>query len=307
MAGVVAQINGNPIWIHALFRSNPSRSSSPFSLPPLSWRKGKVTMSCKQSYLASINEGVKAHLKHAIPAREQLAVYEPMHYLTFAAPWNTAPALCVAACELVGGNRNLALPTAAALHLMYAASYTHENLPLQESCRPKSTIHHEYGPNIELLTGDSIMPFGLEVLAKSDDPAQNISGRILRVTVEITRSVGSQGMIYGQYLEVESLQSNGCGSCHVEEIERVCEKYEGSLYACAATCGAIMGGGSEEEIEKMRRYGLYAGKIQGMTNRVKGNDKDLVKLVEEMRGLAIKELEGFDDAKVQAFSSFFLR
>lgn len=264
-------------------------------------------MSCKQSYLASINEDVKDHLKYAIPVREPLCVYEPMHYLTFAAPWNTAPALCVAACELVGGHRNLALPAASALHLMYAASYTHENLPLQESCRPKSTIHHEYSPNIELLTGASIMSFGLEVLAKSYNPAQNISDRILRVIVELTRSVGSQGMINGQYHEMESIQFNGSGSCHVEEIERVCEKYEGALYTCAATCGAIMGGGNEEEIEKMRRYGLYVGKIQGMTRRIRGNDKDLMKFVEEMRGLAIEKLRGFDEAKVEAFSSFFLR
>ncbi|XVF77416.1 hypothetical protein PTKIN_Ptkin14bG0041200 [Pterospermum kingtungense] len=82
-------------------------------------------------------------------------------------------------------------------------------------------------------------------------------------------------------------------------------KYEGVLHACAAACGAILGGGSEEEIEKLRRYGLYIGKIQGMMNRIGNKDKDVKILVEELRNLANKELRGFNEAKVEAISSSF--
>ncbi|GLT83557.1 hypothetical protein SLE2022_018400 [Rubroshorea leprosula] len=302
MAASLSQIKCSPM-IHVFLGPNPSRPSS--WSPLSSWRPVKVTMSCNQkSYWASINEDIEAHLKQAIPVKEPLSVYEPLHYLTFAAPRNTAPALCVAACELVGGHRDQALPVASALHLMYAASYTHENLPLKESCRPKSMIHHKYSPNIELLTGDGLLPFGLELLARSDHPTQNISDRILRVIIEITRAIGSQGMIHGQYHEIESIQSDGNSSCHVEGIGSMCEKYEGSLHACAATCGAIIGGGSEEEIEKMRRYGLCVGKILGMSNKLKGNDKELVKLVEELSSSAMEELKGFNESKVEAISGF---
>ena len=233
MARAFSHINGN-LMLRVPCRPNPSRPC-PLLLP---YRPLKVTMSCNQSYWATINADIETHLKQAIPVREPLSVFEPMHHLTFAAPRNTAPALCVAACELVGGHRDRALPAASALHLMYAASFTHEHLPLTESSRPKSTIQHVYGPNVELLIGDAIVPFGIELLAKSDDPDQNNSDRVLRVMVEITRATGSQGMVYGQYCEVETCRSDNKESCHIREIEHVSEKYEGALsylmhYPCA--------------------------------------------------------------------------
>ncbi|OMO83479.1 Polyprenyl synthetase [Corchorus capsularis] len=303
MARALSHINGNPT-LHIPCRPNPSR---PFpSLLP--YRPMKVTMSLSnQPYWASINSDIEAHLKQAIPVREPLSVYEPIHHLTFAAPQTTAPALCVAACELVGGHRDHAIPAASAIHLMYAASFTHEHLPLTESVRPKSMISHVYDPNMELLLGDAMIPFGLELLARSDDPAQNQSDRVLRVMVEVTRVMGSQGMVYGQYYEVERYQSgNKDSSSHIKEIERISENYEGALHGCAAACGAILGGGSEEEIEKMRRYGLYMGKIQGMINRIGSNERGLIeKLVEELRNLASQELRGFNEAKVKAISTTF--
>ncbi|KAK6230252.1 hypothetical protein QUC31_001770 [Theobroma cacao] len=293
MARALSHINGNPL-LQVPCRPNP-----------MPYKPMMVTMSCNQSYWASINADIEAHLKQAIPVREPLSVSQPMHHLTFACPKNTAPALCVAACELVGGLREQALPAASALHLMYAASFTHEHLPLTQSSRPRSTIHHAYGPNIELLIGDAMIPSGLELLARSDDPAHTDSERVLRVMVEITRATGSQGMIHGQYYEVERCQSGNKEASYMVEIERISEKYEGALHACAAACGAIVGGGSEEEIEKMRRYGLYIGKIQGMLNRIRSHDQELNKLVEELRNLASRELQGFYEAKIAAISSCF--
>ncbi|MBA0722096.1 hypothetical protein Golax_009576 [Gossypium laxum] len=298
MAKAFSHINGNPMFYFPS-RLDPNR---PFPFL-LSYNKLlKVTMSCNQSYWASINEDIEAHLKQAIPIREPLSVLEPMHHLTFAAPRTTASALCVAACELVNGHRDRALPVASAIHLVYAASFTHECVPRSETSRPTSKIQHVYGPGIELQIGDAMIPFGMELLAKSDNPARNDSDRILRVMVEITRAIGSEGMIYGQYDEVESYQSDNNKSSHIEEIERVSEKYEGTLYACAGACGALIGGGSEDEIEKLRKYGLHIGKIEGIMNRIGSNsDKDLMeKLVEELRNLANNELRGFNEAKVKA-------
>jgi geranylgeranyl diphosphate synthase type II len=235
-----------------------------------------VTMSQNQSYWASVNSEIDAHLKQAIdPLRPPREVFEPMHHLAFAAPQNKAPALCVVACELVGGHRDQATAAASALHLMCAASFTHEQLPLTD--RPRPTAHHAYGPNIE----------------------QNNSGRILRVTVEIARAMGPQGIVDGQYQELERPQSD-----HTLWIERVCKKKEGGFHACAAACGAILGGGSEEEIDMLRRFGLYVGMIQGMLHGVGRKEKGLAKMVEELRNLALKELEEFKGGKAEAIASF---
>ncbi|KAF7142007.1 hypothetical protein RHSIM_Rhsim06G0218000 [Rhododendron simsii] len=186
-----------------------------------------------------------------------------MNYLVFAAPKTKAPALCVASCELVGGRRAEAMDAASALHPMHSASYTHENLPLTDRPNDKPMIHHAYNPNIELLT-------------------------------DHTRAIGLQGIVHGQYNEIQGTQSDDGELCNDEWIEYVCKKKEGELHACGAACGAILGGGSEDGIKRLRKCGLYVGMIYWILNGVGRKEKGLlVEVVEKLRALALEELESF--------------
>ncbi|KAF8024027.1 hypothetical protein BT93_F1281 [Corymbia citriodora subsp. variegata] len=254
----------------------------------------------------AIHADIEAHLKKAIPMKPPLVVFEPMHHLTFSAPQSTAPALCIAACELVGGGRDQAMPAASALHIIVAAAVAHENLPLTDRPEIRPPVAHAFGPNVELMTGDGMVPFGFELLARSDDPAGGNSERILRAIVEITRAVGSQGMVHGQYREVEYLLSQGRdGGDDHEWADHVWAKKEGELHACAAACGAILGGGTEEEIEGLRKYGFYVGMIRGVTAHGGGRREHGASntVVEDMKKLALQALEGFDAGRVEAVAS----
>lgn len=256
-----------------------------------------------QSYWASIESDIEAHLKKVISIRPPESVFEPMHYLTFTTPKSTAPALCVAACELVGGDRDQAMDAASAIHLMHVATYTHQHMvksglelgpdvkgvlgPARKD-EPEPEIKQKFGPNVELLTGDGIMPFGIELLARAMSPARKNSDKILRVIAEVTRAYGSQGQLEGQYREIEWSQS-----CHEngELFEYACKKKVGEIHACGCACGAILGDGSDEEIERLRNYGLYVGTIQGTTKgKGRNNKKRMEKRVNELRVLAMEEL-----------------
>ncbi|KAL5101305.1 hypothetical protein RYX36_005632 [Vicia faba] len=249
-------------------------------------------------YWASMQADIEAHIKQFITIKEPLVVFEPMHHLIFNAPKTTVPALCLAACELVGGERDQAISAASALLIMEAATYTHEHLPLTDRPKPEFGMNHVYGPNVELLAVDGIVPFGFELLARSDN-GEN-SERILRVTVEISRAVGSRGVIDAQYRKAMGSRSDGEEMCHVEEIRRVVEKYEGGLHSCGAVCGGVLGGGREVEIERLRKFGFYVGMIQGMVQRGFYGSKE----VDEARNLALKELEFFKDKEVDAIKTF---
>lgn len=264
--------------------------------PSLHYTPLTITMSQNQSYWTSI----ETHLKQAIPLKHPLSVYEPMHHLVFAAPRNTAPPLCLAACELVGGHKDQAIPAASALHLMNAAIFTHQHLPLTD--RP--IIPHAFGPNIELLTGDGIIPFGFQLLAKSDDPAQCNSDRILRVIIEIARAIGSDEFVNGQYHDMLINEMDDGELDHARWINHVCEKKEGGLHACAAACGAILGEASEVEVEKLRKFGHYVGMAKGHLIRNQNKEKEMERVVEEMRDLALKELEHFKGRNIDVISSF---
>nr|WBU15646.1 geranyl diphosphate synthase small subunit [Elsholtzia heterophylla] len=278
----------------------PIKGRSNLGPSPACFMPRAIAVSQNQPYWASIEADVDAYLKKAIPIRPPETVFEPMHHLTFAAPTTAASALCVAACELVGGDRADALAAASAIHLMHAAAYAHEHLPLTDKPRPE--IQHKFNPNIELLTGDGIAPFGFELLARSMDPARtDHPERILRVIIEITRACGSQGLIDGLHKEEEIVDHY----CRYEFIEYVCRKKYGEMHACGAACGAILGGGAEEDIEKLRKFGLYAGTLRGIME-IK-NVPEIEKTVRKLKDLALKELEGFHGKKnTQLISSLVL-
>ncbi|XP_010276119.1 PREDICTED: heterodimeric geranylgeranyl pyrophosphate synthase small subunit, chloroplastic-like [Nelumbo nucifera] len=295
--------------------SSPSPRSHLHCLSPCN-RAIKVSMSQNQSYWTCVTQKIEDQLKQLIPVRPPLLVYEPMHHLVFTARRTMAPALCVATCELVGGQQpispNQALVVASALHLVQAALFTHEQLPLTDRPIPSNpetlTHHHAFAAGVELLTGDGILSFVYELLGRSDDPAGGNSERLLRVIIEIARAMGSEGMVDGQYRKMLCSVLGSEELCDVGWVDHVCEKKEGRLYACGAACGAILGGGSEEEIEKLRNYGLYVGKIHGLmlyyhNNRTGGEEKGFTDLVERCTSLALKELEGFNQGMVQTLSS----
>lgn len=249
------------------FPKTPHRFSRACHVPP------RVTTSSESqsSYWASIESDIESYLKAAIPIRYPESVFRPMHHLTFAAPRTTAPALCVATCELVGGQRDHAMAAASAMRLMHAATYAHQHLPVtdREPGRSmKPTIRHEFNPNIELLIGDAILPFGFELLSKSmksDDKDNDHNQLILRSIQEIARMCGSQGLIHGLLREYE----HGHEWDSLDVVEKACRKKEGDFHACGAACGAILGGGDDEDIEKLRNIGSHIGMAQGLLARIK--------------------------------------
>ena len=238
---------------------------------------------------ASLQADIEAHLKQTIPLKEPLEVFEPMLHLAFSAPRTTVPALCLAACELVGGHRQQAMAAASALLLNLANAHAHEHL----------TDGPMYGPNIELLTGDGIVPFGFELLARPDGPASASPERVLRVMIEISRAVGSVGLQDAQYVK-KTLWDGGEEVQNVESMQRfVLEKRDGGLHACGAASGAILGGGSEDQIERLRNFGFHVGMMRGMLQM-----GFMEKHVQEERHLALKELQFFMDRDVHVISSF---
>lgn len=243
-------------------------------------RPTPLTIPTPQLHWASLQADIEAYLKQTIPLKEPLEVYEPMHRLAFAAPRSAAPALCLAACELVGGQRRQAMDAAAALLLNLANAHAHEEIGQGE------------GSNVALLTGDGIVPFGFELLARGAGPGRGSPERVMRVIIEISRAVGSRGLI-------DSLQMKKSVEGEVESVKRVVEKGEGGLHACGAACGAVVGGGSEEEIERLRRFGFHVGMMRGMAQRAL-NKED----VEEHRNLALKELHLFKDTDLSIISTF---
>ena len=71
------------------------------------------------AYMKGKAVAVAAALDAAVPAAYPQAVTEPMRYSLLAGGKRVRPVLCLAACELVGGNAEAAMPTACALEMLH--------------------------------------------------------------------------------------------------------------------------------------------------------------------------------------------
>lgn len=92
-------------------RCSSSASSSPQS--------GMVTQFDLRSYWTTLIKEINQKLDEAIPVQYPQQIYEAMRYSVLAkGAKRSPPVMCVAACELFGGNRLAAFPTACALEMV---------------------------------------------------------------------------------------------------------------------------------------------------------------------------------------------
>ncbi|XP_077211000.1 heterodimeric geranylgeranyl pyrophosphate synthase small subunit 2, chloroplastic-like [Tasmannia lanceolata] len=298
MASKLIHFSFNP-RLSPLHRRSIKHSSS-------SYRPINISMFDGKAYWASINEEIEAHLEQALPIRDPLTMHEPLHNLVMSAPRTMAPALLVAACDLAGGQRTHSIAAASALHLMHAASFTHEHMPnvLGKPGEAQKPGPAAYPANIELLSGDAILPLGYELMVQS---VNDVSDRALGVIVEMSRAMGAQGMVEGQYMHVTWYKDPMDEGPVDGWVRKVSEKKEGGLYACGAACGAILGGASEDEVERLRRYGFYIGMVYGMLYGVGRDEKrggfSKLEAAKRFRSLALLELDGVKVGKVGPISS----
>uniref|UniRef100_A0A5B7AJB3 Uncharacterized protein n=1 Tax=Davidia involucrata TaxID=16924 RepID=A0A5B7AJB3_DAVIN len=265
-----------------------------------------------RTYWTTLIAEINQKLDEAIPVQYPQQIYEAMRYSVLAKGAKRAPpVMCAAACELFGGNRLAAFPTACALEMVHAASLIHDDLPCMDddpSRRGQPSNHTIFGVDMAILAGDALFPLGFRHIV-SHTPSDLVpEPRLLRVIAEIARSVGSTGMAAGQFLDLEGGPNS---------VEFVQEKKFGEMGECSAVCGGLLAGARDDEIQRLRRYGRAVGVLYQVVNDVREEkmnteDKDektkkkgksyvgvygvdkAMEVAEDLRAMAKQELDGFE-------------
>jgi geranylgeranyl diphosphate synthase type I len=191
-------------------------------------------------------------------AREALQYYAE----NFLEP--TPPAFLALACEAVGGNAEKTTMMGAAMTLFVGTIDIHDDI-IDQSKRKgdRPTVFGEFGKEIALLTGDALFLKGFTLFQK---------------TVEIL-----QPEKMAQVAEVIQTEFFEMGDAHALEVylkgklDVTPEEYMQLVKMKAASTeayikiGAILGGGTEKEIEALARY----GRIWGMLSKLRNDFADL--------------------------------
>ncbi|MBP3622393.1 MAG: polyprenyl synthetase family protein [Lachnospiraceae bacterium] len=177
-------------------------------------------------------------------------------------------------------NEELIGPFMAAIEMIHTYSLIHDDLPAldnDELRRGKPTVHVKFGEDIAILAGDGLLNYAFSVAA------QAFSVKPGDVNVEKAFSVlaskpGIYGMIGGQTLDVIKSGS----PLTDEEIEYIYINKTSALIECAMTIGALLGGASGDEVDKIGQVARAVGmafQVQDDILDIVGDEKALGKPV----------------------------
>ena len=209
------------------------------------------------AYLKGRQKLVEAALDASIKVEYPEKIYESMRYSLMAGGKRLRPILCLASCELVGGTIDMAMPTACALEMVHTMSLIHDDLPAMDNDdyrRGKLTNHKVYGENIAILAGDGLLTLAFEFVASQ---TQNVPAeRVLKVITQLGRAFGAAGLVGGQVVDIES---EGKPDVSLETLHFIHTHKTGALLEACVLCGAILGGASEETLQRLSRYAQNIG------------------------------------------------
>lgn len=212
-------------------------------------------MDCKErlaEYAAWTQRGLEEYLA---PQPGLLGrVMESARYSALAGGKRLRPALLMEFYRLCGGEPRQALPFACALEMIHTYSLIHDDLPCMDNDdyrRGRLTCHKVYGEDIATLAGDALQPAAFRTLAQMQgDPA-----RILRCAAILAEAAGENGMVAGQVLDLLGERR----SLNEAQLRQVHRHKTGDLIRAACQMGAVLGGGSEAQIEAAGNFAMALG------------------------------------------------
>ena len=164
------------------------------------------------------------------------------------------PALCLFACEAVGGDWNRAIPAAASIELIHNFSLIHDDIQDGDTVRHhRPTLWYCWGHSHGVNAGAAMNVLAhLALFQNGAAPLPATTG--LEVSRILTNACAQ--MIEGQVLDLSYEQR---ASVCVEDYLLMIGKKTGALLESALHIGAVIGSRNEATIEGMRRFGKGVG------------------------------------------------
>ena len=210
-------------------------------------------------YIDARRAEVERALAAILPAVPQCppVVRDAMAYSLLAGGKRLRPILCLASAEAVGGDRAMAMPAACAIELIHTYSLIHDDLPAMDNDtmrRGRPTLHVVAGEGMAILAGDGLLTHAFHHLASEPQSTHpEVIARKLEVIRVVSAAAGPLGMVGGQAIDLASVTPDQQGQ-HPAPLDeggvRIMHgKKTGALIRASAAAGAIMGGGTKEQID----------------------------------------------------------
>lgn len=186
--------------------------------------------------------------------RDVLAIYEPILHTVRAGGKRIRPALCMLACEAVGGG-DRALATSVGVELIHTFTLVHDDIMDNDLVRRgQPTVQALWGAPVAITVGDGLFSVAFHAIAENlgeegVDPGNVV--RVLDLAAETCLKVCE-----GQMLD---MTFEGRGDLTVPDYLEMVQLKTGALLEFSLTAGALIGGGTDAQVEALGRYGAPVG------------------------------------------------
>lgn len=194
-----------------------------------------------KQYLDKINEA----LKHELDLYTASEFVEPLQYALDGGK-RIRPLILLLSAESVGNCDENAYVAACAVELLHTESVIHDDIIDNETLRRrKDPFHIKYGYNTSILTGDFVLGLILNIASRINNP---------RISSELATT--AMMMSDGEMIETRLESSE---DVTFDDYLKVMEYKTATAFEAASKIGAILGGGTEDQILALSEYGKNVG------------------------------------------------
>jgi len=183
-------------------------------------------------------------------------LHEAMRYSLLAGGKRIRPVLTIQVATDLGGSEEAALDPACAVEMVHAASLILDDLPSMDDARlrrGKDANHLVFGEDTAILAATALLNRAFGVIAESDRLSAEVR---LELTRLLSESVGSNGIIAGQFCDLRIRRGRGD---NVAGLTEMYSQKTGALFVAALETGARVAGVDDSWVEAVREYGVNLG------------------------------------------------
>lgn len=182
-------------------------------------------------------------------------LYGPLSEFSNNAGKRHRPLICMLACKAVGGDDAMARAAGAAIEHFHTAALIHDDIADESQLRRgKPCLHHQVGEGLAINAGDLALSLVTGTVLVDEQLSDAVKLRVLKELVDMTTRT-----IEGQALDIGWARDGRFDISIDDYLTMAAHKtafYSGGV---PLAVGSIIGGGTEEQTETLRAYGMSTG------------------------------------------------
>jgi geranylgeranyl diphosphate synthase, type II len=215
-----------------------------------------------EEWLSQQRDLVDKSLDDMLPGEdnEPVILHRAMRYSVFAGGKRIRPILAIVAADAVNGGNPGVMPLAVALECIHTYSLIHDDLPAMDDDdlrRGKPTAHKVFGEAVAILAGDALLTFAFGILTSPGVRRIYRPEWLLDVVGELAAASGNENLIAGQ---VTDIMSEG-KTPDAKTVDYIVRGKTGALIRASLTSGAMLAGGSREQMGILGQFGEKLGAV----------------------------------------------